>query len=149
MSKIKAEQRTNVEKFFTDRKGKKMLTKLSLGNQIVIHTNKDIAMKRKLIENLEKLDEEFCYNCNKIADHSTKLLIFRHLHLIELALNRAPTCNLVKNIRKIKIFLSRIWEVYGIFQQRRNMGKIRVHQAKANTEDISESKFMHLDITMF
>ena len=29
------------------------------------------------------------------------------------------------------------------------MGKIRVHQAKANTEDISESKFMHLDITMF
>ena len=49
------------------------------------------------------------------------------------------------------IFLSRIWEVYGIFQQKygRNMGKIRVHQTKANIEDKSESKFMHLNITMF
>ena len=46
-------------------------------------------------------------------------------------------------------FLSRIWEVYGIFQQKyeRNMGKIRVHQTKANIED--KSKYMHLNITMF
>ena len=38
-----------------------------------------------------------------------------------------------------------------IFQQkyRRNMGKIRVHQTMANIEDKSESKFMHLNITMF
>ena len=65
MSKIKAEQRTNVEKFFTDRKGKKMLTKLSPGNQIVIHTNKDIAMKRKLIENLESWMKSFAITAIK------------------------------------------------------------------------------------
>ena len=49
------------------------------------------------------------------------------------------------------IFLSRIWEVHGIFQQiyGRNMGKIRVHQTKANIEDKSDSKFMHLNITVF
>ena len=49
------------------------------------------------------------------------------------------------------IFLSRIWEVYGIFQQiyGRNMGKIKVHHTKANIEDKFESKFMHLNITMF
>ena len=49
------------------------------------------------------------------------------------------------------IVLSRIWEVYGILQQKygRNMGKIRVHQTKANIENKSESKFMHLNITMF
>ena len=29
------------------------------------------------------------------------------------------------------------------------MGKIRVHQTKANIEDKSESKCMHLIITMF
>ena len=29
------------------------------------------------------------------------------------------------------------------------MGKIRVHQTMANIEDKSESKFMHLNITMF
>ena len=29
------------------------------------------------------------------------------------------------------------------------MGKIRVHQTKANIEDKSECKFMHLQITMF
>ena len=29
------------------------------------------------------------------------------------------------------------------------MGKIRVHQTKANTEDESESEIMHLNITMF
>ena len=65
--------------------------------------------------------------------------------------NRAPTGHLVKNTGNMGIFLSRMWEVYGIFQQKygRNMGKIRVHQTKANIEDKSESKFMHLNITMF
>ena len=29
------------------------------------------------------------------------------------------------------------------------MGKIRLHQTKANIEDKSKSKFMHLNITMF
>ena len=29
------------------------------------------------------------------------------------------------------------------------MGKIRVHQTKANIEDKSDSKFMHLNITVF
>ena len=49
------------------------------------------------------------------------------------------------------IVLPRIWEVYGVLQQKygRNMGKIRVHQTKANIENKSESKFMHLNITMF
>ena len=58
---------------------------------------------------------------------------------------------LSKNMGNMGIFLSRIWEVYGIFQQKygRNMGKIRVHQTKANIEDKSESKFIHLNITMF
>ena len=28
------------------------------------------------------------------------------------------------------------------------MGKIKVHQTKANIEDKSESEFMHLNITM-
>ena len=62
---------------------------------------------------------------------------------------RAPTGNLVKNMGNMGTFLSRIWEVYGIFQQKygRNMGKIRVHQTKANIED--KSKYMHLNITMF
>ena len=49
------------------------------------------------------------------------------------------------------IFGGGICEVYGIFQQKYegNMGKIRVHQTKANIEDKSESKCMHLIITMF
>ena len=64
---------------------------------------------------------------------------------------RAPTGNLLKNMGNMGTFLSRIWEVYGIFQQKygRNMGKIRVHQTEGNIEDKSESKFMHLNITMF
>ena len=32
---------------------------------------------------------------------------------------------------------------------RRNMGKIRVYQTKANIEDKSESTFMHLNVIMF
>ena len=68
-----------------------------------------------------------------------------------LILYRASTGNLVKNMENMRIFLSKIWEVYGIFQQKygRNMGKFRVHQTEANIEDKSESKFMHLNITMF
>ena len=72
-------------------------------------------------------------------------------HLVNFHICRASTGNLVKNMGNIRIFLSRIWEVYGIFQQKygRNMGKIRVHQTKPNTEDESESEIMHLNITMF
>ena len=67
---------------------------------------------------------------------------------------KVPTCNLVKNMGNMGnmgIFLSRIWEVYGIFQQKygRNMGKIKVHHTKANIEDKFESKFLHLNITIF
>ena len=64
--------------------------------------------------------------------------------------SRVSTGNLVKNMRNMGIFLSRIWEVYGISQQKygRNMGKIRVHQTKATTEDKPESKFMHLRPTL-
>ena len=56
-----------------------------------------------------------------------------------------------KKYEKYGNFGGRTWEVYGIFQQKyeRNMGKIRVHQTKANIEDKSESKFMHLNVTMF
>ena len=64
---------------------------------------------------------------------------------------RAPIGNLVKNMGNMGIFLSRIWEAYGVFQQKyeRNMEKIRVDQTKPNIEDKSESKFMHLNIKMF
>ena len=56
-----------------------------------------------------------------------------------------------KKYGKYGNFLGEICEVYGIFQQKYegNMGKIRVHQTKANIEDKSESKFIHLNITMF
>ena len=74
-----------------------------------------------------------------------------HLFSYSFFIYRAPPGNLVKNMGNMGIVLSRIWEVYGIFRQEygRNMGKIRVHQTKANTEDKSESKFMHLNLTMF
>ena len=62
--------------------------------------------------------------------------------------NKVPTGNLVKKKGKYGNFLSRKWEIYGIFKQKygRNMGKIGVHQTKANIEDKSESKFMHLNM---
>ena len=71
--------------------------------------------------------------------------------ILILYISRASAGNLVKNMENMGIFLSKIWEVYGIFQK--NMGgiweKIRVHQTKANIQDKFESKFMHLNITMF
>ena len=74
-----------------------------------------------------------------------------HLFSYSFFIYRAPTGNLVKNMGNMGIVLSRIWEVYGVLQQKygRNMGKIRVDQTKANIENKSESKFMHLNITMF
>ena len=61
------DQREKISKFLKDQKKKRMNAKVTVDKQLVNIAREDLALKRKIMETSEKVDEQFLSNNNKMT----------------------------------------------------------------------------------
>ena len=62
-----ADRREKISKFLKDQKEKRMNAKVTVDKQLLNIAREDLALKRKIMETSEKVDEQFLSNNNKMT----------------------------------------------------------------------------------